>query len=754
MKRLKKLLQWTKGRCLSLPQMAVIILLFYYACFIGLSWLWVSWLLSLLIAYYRMPRKLYAVTTVVLVVCFIFIRWQSYQVEQKEAQVPKQVTRITVLPDTVTINGDRLSFRAYSNDQVYQAFYQFNSPQEKQWFETHSQTLSLQVVAELQKPERQRNFQGYDYRKYLRTQGIYRTLQISSISTITKGNLGLKGILSEWRRAAIIHIQQCFPAPMQHYMTGLLFGYLDKSFDDMSEVYTSLGIIHLFALSGMQVGFFLAVFRFFYFRLGGYHDWLFWGQLPFAVLYGCLTGGSVSVIRSLTQSQVACLGLRSWDNLAMTVLVLIGLMPQSLLTAGGVLSLSYAFILSSIDREKYSKMRGLVLEVVVISLGALPILLYYYGTFQPLSIPLTAVFSFLFDVVMLPGLALIFLFSFMYPVTQVNVFFHLLEQGLTFIEKKTMHPFVLGKPSLFLCLLLLVLLGILFDFWSKRKQRFVLICVLLVLFLSVKCPLVNEVTVIDVGQGDSIFLRDMWGKTILIDTGGKVTFATKESWQKGITMSNAQKTVIPYLHARGVGKIDQLVLTHTDTDHVGDLLVLASQIKIDEILVSPGSLTKSDFVKTLKATGCRVTVLKAGGRLSIMGTSLECLYPNSIGDGGNNDSLVLYGQLLGQRFLFTGDLEAEGEERLMSTYPELQVDILKAGHHGSKGSSSPMFLKAIGARIALVSAGKNNRYQHPHLETLERFQSLHMTVFRTDQQGAIRLTGWTHWHLATVHETE
>ena len=233
-----------------------------------------------------------------------------------------------------------------------------------------------------------------------------------------------------------------------------------------------------------------------------------------------------------------------------------------------------------------------------------------------------------------------------------------------------------------------------------------------------------------------------------------VTFTSKESWQKGTTVSNAQKTVIPYLQARGVGSIDQLVLTHTDTDHVGDLLELAKQIRIKEILVSPGSLTKNEFVKTLKTTGSRVTILKAGGHLPIMGTNLWCLYPHAVGDGGNNDSLVLYGQLLGQRFLFTGDLEAQGEEQLLATYPDLQVDILKAGHHGSKGSSSPVFLKAIRARLALVSAGQNNRYQHPHLETLERFQNQHMAVFRTDQQGAIRLTGWTRWYLETVHEAE
>nr|WP_231853431.1 DNA internalization-related competence protein ComEC/Rec2 [Streptococcus sp. DD12] len=706
------------------------------------------------LAYWRMPKKCYGFTSFVLLTCFAFILWQSFQAKQKEAQVPEQVSQVTLIPDTVTVNGDRLSFRGSDQGQTYQVFYQFQNPQEKRWFEENFHSLKLQVTAKLEMPERQRNFQGYDYRNYLRTQGIYRILQIRSISSIDRGNLGVRGVLAEWRRACIVHIQKHFPAPMQHYMTGLLFGYLDKSFDEMSEIYTSLGIIHLFALSGMQVGFFLAAFRFCYLRLGGYRDWLFWGQLPFAVLYGALTGGTVSVLRSLTQSQLSFLGLRSWDNLALTVLVLIGLMPQSLLTAGGVLSLAYAFILSSCDWEKWPKMTALAMEIVTISLGALPILLYYYGIYQPLSIPLTALFSFVFDLLMLPGLTLLFILSCVYPVTQVNGSFKLLEHVLTFIEKNTIRPLVLGKPSLLLCLLLLILLGLLLDFWSKKSLRLSLGIVLVVLFFSVKWPLTNEVTIIDVGQGDSIFLRDMRGKTILIDTGGKVTFGSKDPWRSGTSTPNAQKTVIPYLQARGVGKIDQLVLTHTDTDHVGDLLELAKNVKIGEILVSPGSLTQKDFVQTLKASGSRVNILQAGGRLAIMGTYLECLYPQRTGDGGNNDSLVLYGSLLGQRFLFTGDLEAEGEQQLLQTYPNLPVDILKAGHHGSKGSSSPEFLKAIKAKLALVSAGKNNRYQHPHLETLERFQAQQMAVLRTDQQGAIRFTGWTHWHIETVHEAE
>ena len=270
------------------------------------------------------------------------------------------------------------------------------------------------------------------------------------------------------------------------------------------------------------------------------------------------------------------------------------------------------------------------------------------------------------------------------------------------------------------------------------------------LMVWVKHPLTNEVTVVDVGQGDSIFLRSMKGDTILIDVGGKVTFGTKEKWQESSQTSNAEKTLIPYLQARGVSQIDYLVLTHTDTDHIGDLEEVAKCFKIKEICVSQGSLTKPSFVKRLRTIKCPVHTLKAGDKLPMMGSNLQVLYPNKVGDGGNNDSIVLYGKLLGSSFLFTGDLEKEGEEELMASYPTLRASVLKAGHHGSKGSSSEAFLDQLHPSLALVSAGENNRYKHPNDETIERFKQRHIKILRTDKDGAIRFKGWFKWSSETV----
>ncbi|HFI0067796.1 TPA: DNA internalization-related competence protein ComEC/Rec2 [Streptococcus suis] len=687
-----------------------------------------------------------------LALCGLFFGCQKVQWERAAQSAPEQVITVQVIPDTIDINGDSLSFRGRADGQNYQVFYKLASQEEQAYFQKLTGLVQLEVEAEVSLPAGQRNFKGFDYQAYLKTQGIYRTVTITAIKKIVPvQSWNVFDWLSRWRRQALVYVKTNFPAPMSHYMTGLLFGELDSDFDQMSDLYSSLGIIHLFALSGMQVGFFIDKFRWILLRLGLTKEIVDKLQIPFSLVYAGLTGFSVSVVRSLVQKILGNMGLRKLDNFAVTVFVCLLMLPRFLLTAGGVLTFTYAFLLTVFDFEDLGQVKKTAVESLSISLGILPVLMTYFYAFQPLSILLTFAFSFVFDVLLLPGLSVIFLLSPIVKMTWVNGFFVFMEKIIVWVADLGFRPWILGKPSGLVLLLLLVSLFMLYDFHRKKKWLLGLSLVLALLFFTTKHPLENEVTVVDIGQGDSIFLRDMRGRTVLIDVGGRVDFAAKEEWQERSSQANAERTLIPYLHSRGVGRIDSLVLTHTDADHVGDVLEVAKQVQIGRIYVSPGSLTVPDFVATLKEINVPVDVVAVGDRLPIFDSYLEVLYPNVTGDGGNNDSVVLYGRLLEINFLFTGDLE-QGELDLIETYPNLPVDVLKAGHHGSKGSSYPEFLDHIGVKIALVSAGENNRYKHPHQETLDRFDSRNIQVYRTDQQGAIRFRGWKEWKVETVRE--
>ena len=679
---------------------------------------------------------------------FLFQNWQQSQASQNLAD---SVERVRILPDTVKVNGDSLSFRGKSDGRIFQVYYKLQSEEEKEAFQALTDLHEIGLEGKLSEPDGQRNFGGFDYQAYLKTQGIYQTLTIKRIQSLQKvSSWDIGENLSSLRRKTVVWIKTHFPDPMRNYMTGLLLGHLDTDFEEMNGLYSSLGIIHLFALSGMQVGFFMDGFKKLLLRLGLTQEKLKWLTYPFSLIYAGLTGFSASVIRSLLQKLLAQHGVKGLDNFALTVLVLFIVMPNFFLTAGGVLSCAYAFILTMTSKEGEG-LKAIARESLVISLGILPILSFYFAEFQPWSILLTFVFSFLFDLVFLPLLSILFALSFLYPVIQLNFIFEWLEGIIRLVSQVASRPLVFGQPNAWLLILLLISLALVYDLRKNIKRLAVLSLLITGLFFLTKHPLENEITMLDVGQGESIFLRDVTGKTILIDVGGKAESDKKiEKWQEKTTISNAQRALIPYLKSRGVAKIDQLILTNTDKEHVGDLLEVSKAFHVGEILVSKGSLKQKKFVAELQATQTKVRSITAGENLSIFGSQLEVLSPRKIGDGGYEDSLVLYGKLLDKYFLFTGNLEEKGEKELLKHYPDLKVDVLKAGQHGSKKSSSSDFLEKLKPEFTLISVGKNNRAKLPHQETLTRLETINSKVYRTDQHGAIRFKGWNSWKVETV----
>jgi competence protein ComEC len=116
---------------------------------------------------------------------------------------------------------------------------------------------------------------------------------------------------------------------------------------------------------------------------------------------------------------------------------------------------------------------------------------------------------------------------------------------------------------------------------------------------------------------------------------------------------------------------------------------------------------------------------------------MEILSPIKLSESKNDDSLVILAKIGGLKWLFTGDLEHQGERRILETYKELRADVLKVGHHGSKGSTSDQFLKQLKPKFALISAGENNRYNHPHDEVIERLNKYGVKTFQTNLDGAV-----------------
>ena len=735
------MLQWIRRFPIPKIYLSFLLLWLYYAIFSANFLALFGFVFLLICLFFQFPWK---TVTKVLLVCSLFGSWfvfQKWQQEEASQHLVNTVDTVRILPDTIKVNGDSLTFRGKADGRLFQIYYKLQSEAEKKKFQDLSELHEMVVKGKLASPQGASNFAGFDYRNYLKTQGIYQTLTISEIVGLKQtSSWDIGENLSSLRRKAVVWIKRNFPDPMRSYMTGLLLGHLDTDFEEMNELYSSLGIIHLFALSGMQVGFFMNAFKKSLLRLGLTQEKFKWLAYPFSLFYAGLTGFSASVIRSLLQKLVAQHGFKSLDNFALTILILFLIMPNFFLTAGGVLSCAYAFILT-MTGEEVAGIKGLVRESCIISLGILPILSFYFSEFQPWSILLTFFFSFLFDMVLLPLLSILFCLSFIYPITQFNYLFEWLENIIRYISQLSTRPLVFGQPSLWILILLLITLALIYDYRKNLKKISMLVIVAISLFLVTKYPMENEITVLDMEQGQSIFLRDMTGKTILLDVGEKSERDKKEAWQERISSSNAERSLIPYLKSRGVAKIDQLVLTTSDTKQLDHVLEISKAFELEEILVSEETLSKREFMDKLKKSKVKVAAIKTGQQLFIFGSSLEAFTSQN---SDKKESMVLYGKLLNQTFLVTGDIE---DKFLTKSYPKLQADIVITLQQASNKKTDVEVFKTLQPKITVMSVDKKKKFKE---RNGENNQELGNSIYKTDQKGAIRFKGWSAWQIETV----
>jgi competence protein ComEC len=287
---------------------------------------------------------------------------------------------------------------------------------------------------------------------------------------------------------------------------------------------------------------------------------------------------------------------------------------------------------------------------------------------------------------------------------------------------------------------------------NRTVQLFILVAILLVIGWGVVFWLSSQgptqvaappasseellLAVLDVGQGDSIFVRSPSGETMLVDAGN--------------SRADVEEVIIPYLTRLGISRLDFLVLTHPDQDHVGGMPVLLQAIDVGSFVdpVQPGTtnrayaqtltLVRDRQIKAIRARKGR-TVIELGPLVKVEVLAPEDPLIASGSSVSNNNSVVLrlvHGSVAA---LLTGDAEKEAEERMLVEPATLRSDILKVAHHGSRFTSTTPFLDAVRPQIGLISAGAGNSYGHPHQELLDRLEKRNIKVYRTDQHGTIEV---------------
>ncbi len=263
-----------------------------------------------------------------------------------------------------------------------------------------------------------------------------------------------------------------------------------------------------------------------------------------------------------------------------------------------------------------------------------------------------------------------------------------------------------------------------------------------------------SMTAIDVGQGDSIFLAFPDGKTLLVDGGGFPTFGSHDRPDAApVRLDIGEDVVAPYLWSRRVKRLDAIAISHLHDDHAGGIPALLNDFAVRELWVgvTPDCELWRRIQETARRRGTRIRRLWRGDAFAWGGTQLQVLEPDRAytpgKHPGNNDSSVMRVAFGARSFLLTGDMEKPIEYEVAAGAHWPHADVLKAGHHGSKSSSTPEFLDQVHPALALISDGWGNLYGHPHAITLENLRERHIAAYRTDLDGAVTIVsdGWKLW---------
>jgi len=238
-----------------------------------------------------------------------------------------------------------------------------------------------------------------------------------------------------------------------------------------------------------------------------------------------------------------------------------------------------------------------------------------------------------------------------------------------------------------------------------------------------------KVHYIDVGQGDSIYIKAPNGEDIVIDGGNK---------GKG-------NAVVSYLKKQKVDDIEVLISTHPDADHIGGLDEVINAFKVENVYapkVSNSTQAYKDFLNAVKKKKLTIKTAQAGVKLPIKDVNAQIVGPvKTYAKSDLNDwSAVVHMAYKKNTFLFTGDAEAKSEADMIKSKKTLRADVLKVGHHGAKTSTSKNFLNVVKPKYAVISVGKNS-YGHPTSQVVNLLKGTKASILRTDQSGTIVITG-------------
>ncbi|GAB4335663.1 MAG: DNA internalization-related competence protein ComEC/Rec2 [Calditrichia bacterium] len=628
-------------------------------------------------------------------------------------------------------------------------------------------------------PER-RNPGQWDWKRYLRQQGIAAQLEPTeetSVKIFRQNSFSFWRLVEESRNFLSQKINGLFADDVEGFIAAILLGKRGEMAPQIKEEFQNLGLAHVLAISGLHVGFVVVFIHILLLFTPLSFRWRYAVAVVLLGGYMFLTGAKPPVVRATLMVGLFTIGVllerksNSFNLLGTAGFISLLVNPMQLFSPGFQFSFaavgsilffyprlsSRTFPLTS--RLPAGKIRLFLQKAILdplwvslaAQLGTWPLIAWYFHKISILSLLLNLLVIPLVGLILaLAGIALLTSFfsysSGLLLASLANLSCRGLFGLVEFFSKTPFSYFELGRFSpgwiaLYLSFILLIL------FWRKpglRKIRNAL-AVSLVLWLIFLVRPENPQTnflVLDVGQGQSILCESATGKTLMIDTG-----------PAGRDGAVPRKLILPTLQYLGTRRVEKMIITHAHEDHFGGLSILQQVLAIDSVFIPwvfPPDENQLHLENLLKQWGQPFRRLRAGdileldSRLRVYILSPLPRFSYLTGEAGgnlNNTSLVCLIRSGPLTALVTGDAEIPVEKALLQWGELLQSQVLIVGHHGSETSSNLLFLRAVDPDYALISVGKYNRYGHPARQILERLNRLGISVFRTDQMGAVWMKG-------------
>lgn len=618
----------------------------------------------------------------------------------------------------------------------------------------------------LEKPNAANNTNGFDYQVYLQNKSIHWILQVENITSCSTESFELLTYLKALREKGIDWTKEHFSHETSPVANALLFGDRDLLDQNIQDAYQKLGIIHLLAISGSHVVVLVGFLFFILLRLGMTKEKSVNLLLILLPAYSVLTGLGASIIRAVFFMMLILIktksprlsSISSVDLLSIVSTTYLFFQPSMIFDIGFLLSFTVCFALllsSSLLTSHDHPIKMYLFTTFISEYAVLPILLYYFYEIPTLSLLANLLYIPLYSIVLLPYLLIVFTVSFIFPsgvmllLIPIDYILSFSDAFAVLVSKIPYSTLILGRPNLLFMVIYVISLPLFFYLYEKVNKKtkkclyFIPVFILLLHFFVHNWSFTGEISFINVGQGDSVFIKLPYNRGIyLIDTGGFIEFPEEEWKEEGDPFEIGEDIVVPFLKSKGINTLDKLILTHGDADHISGSLAIIEHLKVKEILYPRTDLESGtlafEVLELAKRKKINVTFVQSGQKWNSGNNIFRILAPNSNNvEDKNASSIVISTFLGGENWLFTGDLENEGEDKLQLTYPELKVDILKVAHHGSNSSTSQKFLDAYQPEIAIISVGEKNRYGHPNKQVMERLQTKKITIWRTDVHGTI-----------------